>query len=107
MAIKNSGGIFFVEDGVDGAGRPKTKLEITIDDAKYIGLKNSEKSSDSDPDYRIFKDELDVGAAWRGLTPKGNQKLSMKITGFEKDLTAVMTKDPKEDDPDMVIMPIN
>lgn len=107
MADKNFGEIFLVEDGTDGAGKPKTKLEITINGVKYSGVKNERKSAESHPDYRIFKDDADVGAAWKGQTSKGNQKLSMKITGFEKNLTAVMSKDPKDNDPDMVIMPIN
>ena len=102
MAEQDFGGIWLEEDG-DGV-----KLNIRIEGKKYTGKKNDRKTAENHPDYRITNEAgEDAGAAWKGETKQQNKKLSIKLKDYPKSLTAVQRKEPKENEPHMVIFAPN
>ena len=44
-----------------------------------ITLKPADKSSDKAPDYRIYANVMELGAAWRKTSTEGRDYLSLKL----------------------------
>ena len=51
----------------------------TLNISAKTTIKPAEKASDKAPDYRIFSDQFELGAAWKKTSGEGRDYLSVKL----------------------------
>jgi len=65
-------------------GRYKGELKTLTIRAEIILVPNGDKSAENHPDYRVFAEGIEVGAAWiRTAETSGNEYVSVSIAAPE------------------------